>query len=209
MYGTDAETVRTALDAFTATPTSDDRRSHDQRRADGLTTMANAALSAGTAPSQHGVRPHVLLLVDAEQLAAHRAGSPAVAMTGSGQPTTLAHLNPLLADCHVTRIALDASRAPVEASQAVRTVHTALWRALQARDQGCTWAGCTAPPAWCDVAHLATPYAAGGRLTLETAALLCRLCRYRHKRHYAEDRVMPTGRASVLVGAGSRLVCSA
>jgi hypothetical protein len=32
----------------------------------------------------------------------------------------------------------------------------------------------------------------GGRHSVDEMALLCRLCRARHNRHYAESRIMPT-----------------
>lgn len=180
LFGADAETAHTAFAAFTPKPSADDRRSHDHRRADGLVTLAEAALRAGDAPTQHGVRPHVLIMIDQEQLAAHHAGSPATAQYGSGEHATVEEARYLLGDCDLTRIVLDANRTPIDVSTATRTVPAGLWRALQARDKGCTWEGCSAPAAWCDVAHLDEPYAIGGRLTPSTAALLCR----RHHRTF-------------------------
>ena len=180
LYGTDAEVVRTAFAAFTPAPTRDDTRTHDQRRADGLVTLANASLRAGAAPTQHGVRPHVTILVSADELARQRGGTETTARLGGGETVTLSDVRYLLGDCDVTRVVLDASGAPIAASAAVRTVPVGLWRALIARDQGCTWEGCSAPAAWCDVAHLATPFAAGGRLSPDSAALLCR----RHHRRF-------------------------
>ncbi len=180
LYGADAETARTAFAAFTAKPTADDQRSHDHRRADGLVTLAEAALRAGRAPSQHGVRPHVLVIIDQDELAAHQAGAGGIVQLGSGEHVTFDEARHLLGDCDLTRIVLDAKRAPIEVSEATRNVPAGLWRALQARDRGCTWSGCDAPAAWCDVAHLESPFALGGRLTPNTAALLCR----RHHRTY-------------------------
>lgn len=180
LYGIDAEQARTAFEAFTPRPQTDDRRSHDHRRADGFVSMAGAALRAGEAPTQHGVRPHVLIVIDHEQLRRHNARMPAHVRLGAGEPASFHDIRYAFDDCDVTRIVLGAKRTPLEASVAVRTVPTGLWRVLQARDQGCTWDGCTAPIAWCDVAHLDEPYAAGGRLSPSNAALLCR----RHHRRY-------------------------
>lgn len=180
LFGIDAEQVRTAFEAFTPRPDADDRRSHDKRRADGLITLAGAALRAGEAPTRHGVRPHVLVVIDAEQLRRHTAGLPSTVRLGSGESVSFVDAHYALDDCDLTRIVLDAAGAPIEASVAVRTVPSGLWRALQARDQGCTWNGCTAPTSWCDVAHLDRPFASGGRLSPSNAALLCR----RHHRRY-------------------------
>ena len=180
LFGVDAEAARTAFDAFTPPPSADDQRSHDHRRADGLVTLAHAALRAGQAPTQHNVRPHVLVTIPYDQLAKHRAGEPATARLAGGEHVTFEDAWYVLADCDITRIVLDAAGTPIEASEAVRTVPTGLWRALQARDKGCTWQGCTAPTSWCDVAHLEDPFATGGRLRPDTAALLCR----RHHRRF-------------------------
>lgn len=180
LFGVQAEQARTAFDAFTQPPQPDDRRSHDQRRADSFVTLTGAALRVGEAPTQHGVRPHVLVVISHDQLAQDLAGQPATVRLGSGEPVTFDDARYTVDDCHVTRIALDAAGVPIEASSASRTVPSGLWRALQVRDQGCTWEGCTAPTAWCDVAHLHQPHANGGGLTLDNTALLCR----RHHRRY-------------------------
>jgi hypothetical protein len=64
--------------------------------------------------------------------------------------------------------------------------------------------------------HANKPYALGGEATVENMSLRCRLCRYRHSRHYAESRIMPcrTGRHplpldSVVVSANGRPIKSA
>ena len=48
-----------------------------------------------------------------------------------------------------------------------------LRRALELRDGGCTWEGCTAPVAWCDGHHI-IHWADGGGTNLGNTALLCR-----------------------------------
>ena len=45
--------------------------------------------------------------------------------------------------------------------------------------------------AYLDAHHL-RHWAEGGETSLRNAVLVCRLCRYRHKRHYADIRIMPT-----------------
>ena len=44
--------------------------------------------------------------------------------------------------------------------------------ALAARDQGCTWPGCTAPPALCEAHHVLW-WSRGGPTTIDNLALLC------------------------------------
>ncbi len=182
LYGTAAETARVAFDAFRRPDAPGEHRTPEQRAADGFEQLCAGALRGGEAPTQHGVRPQVLVIFDAEQLASdERADEPGVGRFGrSGQPVTTDEAGPLLDDCRLLRIVRDAERAPIEASAAVRTVPAGLWRALLVRDGGCTWPECDAPAAWCDVAHGHTPYRRRGRLSPDNAALLCR----RHHRRF-------------------------
>jgi len=57
-----------------------------------------------------------------------------------------------------------------------------LWLALLARDQGCTFEGCTRPADWCQGHHL-TWWTEGGLTDLEDMALLCE---FHHTRVHAE-----------------------
>ena len=61
---------------------------------------------------------------------------------------------------------------------------------ITARDRGCTFPGCDAPPGWCDANHV-IPWSLGGKTEINNLALLCKLCRHRHKEHYADVRIMP------------------
>ncbi len=182
LYGTAAETARVALDAFCLPDAPGEHRTPEQRAADGFEQLCAAALRGGDAPTQHGARPQVLVIFDAEQLARYeRTDEPGVGRFGrSGQPVTTDEVGPLLDDCRSLRIVRDADRAPIEVSETVRTVPAGLWRALLLRDGGCTWPGCDAPAAWCDVAHGHTPFVQNGRLSPHNAALLCR----RHHRRF-------------------------
>ena len=42
-----------------------------------------------------------------------------------------------------------------------------------ARDQGCSFPGCTAPPLWTEAHHI-TDYALGGKTSVDNGTLLCR-----------------------------------
>ena len=111
---------------------------------------------------------------DGVQGAAGGAGRGVGTFVWSGQPVTSRELGHLFDDCTLVGVLRDAERAPIEVTTKVRTVPTGLWHALVARDGGCTWPGCDAPAAWCDVAHGQVAFAAGGCLTPANAALLCR-----------------------------------
>jgi len=177
LYGVMAETARTAMDAFRRPDTPGEHRSPEQRSADAFEQLCAAALRTGEAPTRHGVRPHVIITMTADQL---ELGDHGIAHLGSGQPVTLGQLRTLLADCTWGRVLLGPDSTPIEASAAVRTVPAGLWRVLVARDGGCTWDGCDAPASWCDVAHGKMAFTDGGRLSPANAALLCR----RHHRRF-------------------------
>ncbi len=182
LYGAAAEQARVALDAFRQPDVPGEHRSPEQRSADAFEQLCAAALRSGDAPTAHGVRPHVVVVIDAEQLAAHRSGGSMAdaRFAWSGQPVMSQEFGSLLADCDMSRLVLDSVGTPIEASEAVRTVPIGLWRSLLVRDGGCTWEGCDAPASWCDVAHGHTAFAAAGRLSPDNAALLCR----RHHRRF-------------------------
>jgi len=170
LYGLQAEKLRTALDAASLPdPAEGPFRSTEQRNADGLEVLCDLALRSGDLPTQHGVRPHVSVLVPWSELALG-AGIAELGFTG---PITIASLRPLLRDCTVSRIILGPDSVPVEVGEASRTILAGFWRMLVARDRGCTWDGCEAIAAWCQVAHGQVPFREGGRLRLGDAALLC------------------------------------
>jgi hypothetical protein len=177
LHGTAAETVRTAIEAFRRPDLPGELRTPAQRTADALEQLCATALRTGQAPTRHGVRPQILITITTDQL---DLGPDGIAHLGSGETTTLGRLRHLLNDSSWGRVILGPDSTPIEASENVRTVPQGLWRALIARDRGCTWPGCDAPPAWCDVAHGTNPFTTGGQLSPNNATLLCR----RHHRRF-------------------------
>jgi hypothetical protein len=170
LYGLQAEKLRTALNASRhQDPAEGPFRTTEQRNADALEVVCDLALRSSSLPTQHGVRPHVSVIVEWSALAIG-AGVAELDFTG---PITLASLRPLLRDSTVSRIILDPDSVPTEAGEAVRTVPAGLFRQLAVRDRGCSWDDCEAPVAWCEVAHGQIPFRSGGRLRLDDCALLC------------------------------------
>ncbi len=179
--GVDAEVVATAIEAFRRPDPPGVHRTAPQRTADAVVELARAALRAGDAPTVHGVRPHVsvlidhaALLADARAVADGQIGAPVVVDTPWLGPLPFAEVRRLLADAGVSRLLVDPDRVPLEAGEEVRNVPAGLWRSLVARDGGCIVEGCQALAGWCDVMHLARPYRLEGRLSLDNAALGCR-----------------------------------
>lgn len=180
LAGIDGEAAMTAIHAFrTPDAAGDTPRTPEQSTADALAAALRASLDLGAAPTQHGEKPHINVTVDDRTL---REGTGVAELDWTG-PVPFADIDWLVDDSQVCRIVRDAVRVPVEVSERVRTVPVGLWRALTARDRGCRWPGCPAPPAWCDVAHTDVPWRLDGRLTIATSALFCR----RHHRRIDRD----------------------
>lgn len=190
LAGIDAEVAATAIEAFRAPDGHGEHRTPGQATADALTAALRAALDAGQAPTRHGVRPHISVMVPATTLATGDGGR------NVSEVAELAHMGPvpaeqirrLLADAAITRIITGGDGVPLDVSRAARTVPVGVWKALVARDGGCTWPDCDAPPAWCDAAHLARRWRDGAGVSVAELGLLCR----RH--HRSVDRSNWTGR---------------
>ena len=176
LYGAQAEVAMAAWHAFRRPDTPGEVRTPEQRGADAFEQLCAVALRAGEAPTQHGQRPQLLVVVEEQVLL---AGQGVVELGFTG-PVSLTAVRCLLSDCTASRVVLGDEPVSVSVSKKVRTVPAGLWRALVVRDGGCTWAGCDAPAAWCDVAHGEQAYADDGHLGPSNAALLCR----RHHRAY-------------------------
>jgi 5-methylcytosine-specific restriction endonuclease McrA len=74
-----------------------------------------------------------------------------------------------------------------------RSIPPAIRRALMLRDHGCAFPGCTHTRFL--HAHHLQHWLHGGATSLDNLVMLCSLCRYRHKLHYADYRIMPTSGA--------------
>jgi hypothetical protein len=168
--GVDKALVQNAFHAFRRPDTPGQRRTSEQATADAFIDICRAALKAAVAPTDHGIRPYVSVLIDYQVLLA-QAG--VVEVEGAG-PLPFAEVRRLLADCGVSRLLTDPKGVALEAGHQVRNVPVGVKRIVTARDGGCVADGCDIPAAWCEVMHLATPFRLDGRLTPQTAALGCR-----------------------------------
>ena len=174
--GIDGELLHTVVHAFRTPDGPGIHRTAEQRTADAIIEAFRAALRAGEAPAQHGIRPHLMITVAQDALDTGQ-GVAEAAWTG---PLPVGEVEHLVGDASLSRIVLDANRLPLEASEEVRTVPAGLYRILLVRDGGCIAQGCDAPAAWCDVMHLTHAFKDDGRLSPDNAALGCR----RHHRAY-------------------------
>ncbi|HYO35246.1 MAG TPA: DUF222 domain-containing protein [Geodermatophilus sp.] len=186
------EKVRTALEAHVqADRPAGDERCRAERLADAMVQLADTALATADVPVLRTVKPHVVVRIDLDDLADPATGT-ATATLGSGAVISAARARWLACDGGIARIVFGPDGVPLDVGREQRLVTGPLRRAVEARDGGCVFTGCTAPTTWCDVHHL-VHWIDGGDTSLANSALLCE--RHHTKVHhgYRVER-QPTGR---------------
>ncbi|NKW45053.1 DUF222 domain-containing protein [Rhodococcus hoagii] len=189
------EMLLTALSALTKprNPMDDPAgtRTPARQRADAFAEILRRYLDSGEAPIEGGERPHLSLHVNAQDLAQSDAdhewadsdgdhpdlfGNKDIARLPHAGPLSIATTRRIACDCHLTPIVMD-DGVPLNLGRTSRTVSKKQRRALIARDHGCAFPGCAAPPAHCEGHHI-THWADGGPTDLDNLVMLCR---YHHQ----------------------------
>ncbi|TFV51816.1 HNH endonuclease signature motif containing protein [Blastococcus sp. TF02A_35] len=168
------ECLHTALGALmNGDRPAGDLRSHAERQGDALVALARGALDGGSLPAVRGERPHVRVTIDWFALCAER-GAPGVSggSLGWAGPINPETARRLACDASVVRIITGPNGLPLDVGRAQRTASAAIRRAIELRDGHCVFAGCDAPPEWCDVHHV-VHWAHGGPTSCDNGALLC------------------------------------
>ena len=176
-------------------------------RADGAVALAEAALAGRLAGNAAGdgegpsVRPPVEVVVHVE--AADLEGR-----TELGDGISAEVSRRLLCDAGVVPILEDAQGKTIDVGRKTRTIPAALRRALDARDGGCRFPGCT-NRIFTD-AHHVEHWLDGGATSLENTVLLCRRHhRALHEHGFSLERVgealvFRDGRGQVVPAQGTR-----
>ena len=162
-----AETITTALHAYTDPPDPDHPRPASERSAAAFLRICEVAL----AHVEPGERPraHVTYVVDGATLTCAVPGRCDGAFTGPVHPDDVREV---LCDCSVARVVTGPASEPLDVGRSRRTVPPPLRRAIVVRDQGCRYPGCNRPPGWCD-AHHVTHWVDGGPTAADNLVLLC------------------------------------
>lgn len=158
--------LRTTLEPLALPSGTDDDRCTGQRYADALVEICNRTLDAGRVPQCASERSHIRVTSSLETLL-DLVGAPGGGVIAS---TTVRRL---ACDSTITRVLRDARSAVVDVGRSERVVAGATRRALNVRDNGCRWPGCSRPASW-TAAHHIVHWAAGGKTNLENLVLLCR-----------------------------------
>ncbi|MDP3985016.1 MAG: DUF222 domain-containing protein, partial [Acidimicrobiia bacterium] len=103
--------VKTALDAATPPPATDDPRTAAQRRADALVDICRQALDNGGLPESGGEKPHLMVLVDLDMLTGQGSGT---AETIDGDILARSTLQQISYDASITRIIFGPHSQPID-----------------------------------------------------------------------------------------------
>ena len=93
--------------------------------------------------------------------------------TGYGQILSPAEARMFACDAQIIPVVLGSKGEILDMGRAKRLITPGLRDYLHARDKGCTYPGCSAPPSWCDGHHI-IHWARGGPTDRDNLALLCR-----------------------------------
>ena len=141
-----------------------------QRRADALTTMAETTLRHGPGHLSAGDRYQVVMHVTAETLACDDTDGRCE--LEDGQRLAPGTVRRIACDGSLLHITEDTAGNPLNIGRKTRAVSPALRRALQARDAGCRFPGCS-HRRFVDAHHI-EHWADGGETSIDNLVLLCR-----------------------------------
>ena len=133
---------------------------------------ADVALGSGALPILRTVKPHVIAMIDLEDLVDPSAGAGAAGM-GFGATISAARARWLACDGTISRVIMGPDGQVLDHGRSRRIVPPGLRQAVEIRDRHCVFAGCDAPTHWCDVHHVQEWLLHGGETSLENSALLC------------------------------------
>nr|WP_300144148.1 HNH endonuclease signature motif containing protein [Propionicimonas sp.] len=137
----------------------------EQRRADALIAQIHQPTSDGA----DGPSARVLVMLDYAKLTAGAAGA---GVLPDGQELSAGELRRLCCQAEVIPVVLGGPSQVLDVGRAERLVTPQLRAALIARDKGCVFPGCDAPPSRCEAHHI-LPWYLGGLTWLHNLVLLC------------------------------------
>lgn len=145
-----------------------DLRSAANRRFDALLAVVGRGITnPGAPPSTARATVILTLPFDPDK---GRPTGPGV--TPAGDLLSAREAAQLACDGEITPVWLSPSGEPLRLGKEARYATPGQWKALVARDQHCTFPGCSRLPQWCDSHHLVW-WSRGGATDIETLVLLC------------------------------------
>src|SRR6195952_4319268 len=188
------EKVQAAIESIVqASRPKGDERTRAQQNADALVQLCDNQLASGKLPMLRTVKPHVVIDIDLEDLIDPATGAGA-GRTGFGAVISAARARWLACDASISRIVMGPAGVPLDLGRDHRVVTPGLRKAVERRGKQGVFAGCDAPPWWCDVHHL-IHWLYGGETNLDNSGLLCE--RHHTKVHHGfrieRDDTAPPG----------------
>jgi hypothetical protein len=145
-----------------------DNRPAAQQRLDALVSIARESL-AHDPGDVSGTSVTMVVTVGLDEL---RTGLGEARIEGVDAPISASTARRLAASADIIPAVLGTDSEVLDLGRKARLFSAPQRRALAQRDGGCAWPGCTAPPGWCEIAHLLAWFL-GGRTDLANGLLLC------------------------------------
>jgi len=152
-----------------------------KRRVEALAVMAESFLATGPRDLAGGDRQQIVVHVDAETLKHSHAGRCELEPGPSIAAETARRLS---CDASIVRIVESEKGEPLDVGRRTRTIPPAIRRALNSRDRGCRFPGCSFKR-YVDGHHV-KHWAQGGETRLANLVTLCRF----HHRQVHEGQVV-------------------
>ncbi|MFL6047851.1 MAG: DUF222 domain-containing protein [Propionibacteriaceae bacterium] len=144
-----------------------DERPSMQRLHDALDEACAKLLKSADLPSVGGVPASVIITITLEDL----LGNTGAAETADGSQLTADQLRRIADEADIWPLITTSHGVPLALGRSQRLASKGQTLALIARDGGCSFPGCTHPPAWCDRHHI-LDWISGGQTNLNNLTLL-------------------------------------
>ncbi|RFA09690.1 hypothetical protein B7R54_11045 [Subtercola boreus] len=162
-----------------------DTRTVGQKRADALVNLVQVAAGRPEMPRLNGAAPTVNLHATLEDVVSGRGVGWIDGLTA---PVPYSTVEALLCHGDVITTLFGEHGQVLQHGKTRRLFTAAQNRALAARDGGCVWPGCDAPPSWCESHHVdgwQSDTHPGGFTDIDNGALLCHFHHTNvHKTHW-------------------------
>jgi hypothetical protein len=162
-------------------PDTIDRPSWSHKRADALAVIFESFLAHGAEAMSGGERHQVVVHVSAETL---RAGGGHQCEIDDGPAIAAETARRLACDASVVAIVENEKGEPLSVGRKTRSIPPAIQRAMNSRDRGCRFPGCTHKK-YTDAHHI-KHWARGGETKMSNLVTLCRF----HHRKVHEGQVV-------------------
>ncbi|MDF1487919.1 HNH endonuclease signature motif containing protein [Tessaracoccus caeni] len=141
----------------------------DARRADALTRLIAIAANSAELPAQGGDRPQIQITMTLDNLTARLGRAE---LLNNSQPISPGAARRMCCDASIIPVVLGTDSEPLDVGRTKRLFTKPQRQLLTARDQGCAFPSCDAPPAACQGHHI-IPWVDGGNTDLDHAVLVC------------------------------------